>query len=205
MTPAPPPASGSVISRACLPLVEPATAKARSSFAECGADESARVATWGSSARAQLLAIGGCTTSPLVVDLDGTSLAFSSIANGAAFDLFGVGTTVHSAWPVGNVAFLVLDANGDGRIVASELFGNATDGGRWADGWTDRDRDGESTTRELSSLADHGIEVLELGATRIARPSSLDVHGNEIPLLSTYRTASGRTGALADVFFRFRW
>lgn len=64
-------------------------------------------------------------------------------------------------------------------------------------------RNGVSSRSELSTLADHHIERLDLRATRIARPSSLDTHGNEIPLLSTYRTASGRSGALADVFFRF--
>lgn len=157
-------------------------------------------------------------------------LTFSTPENGAAFDLFGDGTKVRSAWPIGNVAFLAFDANDDGQVDAGELFGSATDGGRHADGfealrehdangdlridrrdpifdalrlWVSRDRDGESSSRELSTLADHHIEVLDLRATRIARPSSLDGYGNEITLLSTYRSASGRSGALADVFFRF--
>lgn len=224
------PSAGTGIARACLPLVEPAMVNARTSFAQCDSDETQRLASWHSSARAQLLANGACTGSPLVVDLDGTGLAFSAPEDGASFDLFGNGAKVRSAWPIGNVAFVALDANDDGEIVASELFGSATDGGRYADGfealrehdvngdlvidrrdpvfdalrlWTDRDRNGATSKSELSTLADHRIERLDLRATRIARPSSVDAHGNEIPLLSTYRTASGRTGALADVFFRF--
>lgn len=222
--------TGSGVARACIPLVEPAMVNAGTAFEQCAFEDKLRLATWHSSARAQLLAKGACTGSPLVVDLDGRGLVFSAPDDGVTFDLFGDGTKVRSAWPIGNVAFVALDANGDGKIVASELFGSATDGGRHADGfealrehdangdlridrrdpvfaelrlWTDRDRDGESSTTELSTLGDHDIEVLDLRATRIARPSSRDVSGNEIPLISTYRTGSGRSGSLADVFFRF--
>ncbi len=216
---------------ACGAILAGAVKKASEAMAGC-AEVSNMVSTWASSARAQMLNFGVCSGSPLVLDLDGSGLSFGTPENGVMFDLLGGGVKVHTAWPTtNNVAFLALDRNHDGSIEAAELFGTATENGSYEDGfealraldangdlridrrdpvfaelvlWVDRNHDGASTKSELGSLDANGIESLDLAATRIAYPSSLDSNRNSIPLLSSYRTKDGTTRAFADVFLRFK-
>jgi len=72
----------------------------------------------------------GCclTYSPIVLDLAGDGVRMSSGAEGALFDINGLGRIMWVAWPVGeDDGWLALDRNGNGVIDdGSELFGNTT-------------------------------------------------------------------------------
>jgi hypothetical protein len=187
---------------------------------------------WRDRARHELIGNGVCRSSPLVLDLDGDGIHLSALAEGVKFDLLGGGQKVWSAWTDGKDALLALDRDGNGQIDgAAELFGNATAGGSYADGfaalaeldddgngaidardrafghlvvWRDADRDGTSTPRELMTLAEAGIKRLSIVAVRRDGPSSLDGHGNAIPLVTEFERTNGTRGALVDAFFRFK-
>lgn len=71
----------------------------------------------------------GTTTSPILVDIDGSGFALTDVANGVNFDMLANGSPVNIAWttPGSTNAFLVLDRNGNGSIDnGEELFGNIT-------------------------------------------------------------------------------
>jgi hypothetical protein len=187
---------------------------------------------WRDRSRHELISNGVCRSSPLMLDLDGDGIHATSLAEGVSFDLLGTGEKVRSAWSDGKDAFLALDRNANGAIDgAAELFGNASGGGTHEDGfaalaelddngdgaidakdrafghlvvWRDADRNGVSAPGELSTLRDAGIRRLSLHAVRTSGPSSLDVHGNAIPLVASFERDGGKTGMLVDVFFRFK-
>ncbi len=78
---------------------------------------------------------GGGTGDPLVLDLGGDGIESMPLMAGAFFD-FGDGR-VHTEWLSWRDGFLVLDRDHDGRIEASELFGDVTvtaDGATASDG-----------------------------------------------------------------------
>jgi hypothetical protein len=187
---------------------------------------------WRDRARHELIAEGVCRSSPLVLDLDGDGIHLSALEAGPTFDLLGTGQKVRTSWTDGKDAFLALDRNGNGVIDdASELFGNATANSAYADGftalaeldddangvidardrafdhlvvWRDANRDGVSSKAELTSLRDAGIRWLSVSAARRDTPSSLDAHGNAIPLVAEFGRRDGTRGALVDAFFRYR-
>jgi hypothetical protein len=71
----------------------------------------------------------GCNPSPIIVDVDGSGIGLTSVADGVTFDIFNIGSSVHIAWtaPASTNAFLVLDRDRDGMITSgAELFGNFT-------------------------------------------------------------------------------
>jgi hypothetical protein len=187
---------------------------------------------WRDRARHELIANGVCVSSPLIVDLDGDGIHLSSLAQGVSFDLLGSGQTVQSAWTDGRDAMLALDRNENGRIDdATELFGNATGGGAFEDGfaalaplddnadgvidardaayarlvlWRDANRDGLSQHGELIGLRDAGVRKILVLAVRRDRATSLDEHGNELLLMSQFERADGSRGLVADAFLRYR-
>lgn len=187
---------------------------------------------WVQNTRTRLISDGICRSSPLVLDLDGDGVHLGSLDQGVVFDLLGTGEPVRTAWPAAEDAFLALDRNGNGVVDdATELFGSATAGRAFEDGfralashdddgdrridardavftslrlWRDADRNGVCTANEMTSLADARIRRLDLAARSVDGLDAIDPHGNRIPLVSTFERASGREGALVDVWLRFR-
>jgi len=167
----------------------------------------------------------------LVLDLDGDGVQLTSVSEGTSFDLLASGSRVRTAWISGGDALLAMDRNGNGRIDdGSELFGNATAGGSFPDGfaalaaldengdgridasdsafdslllWRDLNHDGRSTPDELSTLADFGIVEIDLHAQSLQGRAAWDGHGNSMPLRSTFGRANGTRGLLVDAFLRF--
>jgi hypothetical protein len=187
---------------------------------------------WRDRSRHELIANGVCTSSPLVLDLDGDGIHLSSLKQGVGFDLLGTGEKVWSAWTDGRDALLALDRDANGRIDgASELFGNATGGGAWSDGfaalaeldddgngridardrvfdhlvlWRDADRDGVSTPSELVTLREAGVRWIAVEAVRRVGEASLDAYGNEIALVAEFGRRDGTRGVIVDAFLRYR-
>jgi hypothetical protein len=216
----------------CHDVVEPADLPTYQASQACGGDLVLKVANWVNDARAKLLDGGACLTSPLVLDLDGDGVRLGAVEDGVAFDLLASGSKVRAAWIAGGDALLVRDRNGNGAIDdATELFGNATGGGAYDDGfqalatldtngdgaidardaafgelrvWSDRDHDGISAPRELSTLTDAGVRSLELGARRVDGLSAMDANGNRISLVSAFVRTDGTRAALVDAFLRFQ-
>jgi hypothetical protein len=192
-----------------------------------------RAEYWGLELRYQLIHnIGACQTSPLILDLDGDGIALGTPERGPRFDILGTGTEVSVSWPSARDGFLALDRNGNGTIDgASELFGNATGGRDFNDGfaalaeldangdglidrrdpafaelvvWLDVDSDGRSAPSELHTLADLGIRRLSVDAVAVNGDAAWDAHANRIPLVSHFDLGAGRSFALVDAFLRYR-
>lgn len=63
---------------------------------------------------------------PLVLDLGGKG-EIDFAAQPVTFDIYGTGEPVRVSWPVGDIAFLTLDLNGNGLVDSGiELFGDST-------------------------------------------------------------------------------
>jgi len=164
---------------------------------------------------------------PLVVDLSGDGVRLTGLENGARFDINADGKTEQTAFVQGNDAFLVLDRNGNGRIDnGSEMFGDQNgavngfeelrkyDGNR--DGVIDgkdaiyaslrllhdRNGDGRVGLREMSTLAEKGIDSLDLRYKAGQRVD--DTHRNTLAERSHYLRGNGSRGALVDVWLGYR-
>jgi hypothetical protein len=71
----------------------------------------------------------GTTTSPILIDVDGTGFSMTDAAGGAIFNILNDGVPLQISWTAANStnAFLVLDRNGNGSIDnGQELFGDLT-------------------------------------------------------------------------------
>ncbi|MGV3576339.1 MAG: DUF5801 repeats-in-toxin domain-containing protein [Devosia sp.] len=160
---------------------------------------------------------------PLVLDLDNNGYAFSTLGDGAAFDLDADGKKDQLAWNSSGDGILAYDLNGNGTIDdGSELFTPWFNGGNFANGsaalasldsngdgvidanddafgklqiWQDANGDGVSDAGELKSLADHGITSLSASTT--AANSSID--GQAIVGEGTFTRADGTTGGYVEV------
>src|SRR5437868_3495886 len=160
---------------------------------------------------------------PLILDLDGDGIETLGLDDTNVHfdlddDLFAQGT----GWLKGDDGFLVLDANGNGRVDdISEMFGNRFTGGLAelatldsnADGkisaldegwsqlqvWRDLDSDGETDAGELFSLDSLGI--LEIGLTPTAI-NATDPHGSTLLSRAQVTFAGGLTRGIFEAAFQ---
>ena len=143
---------------------------------------------------------------PLVLDLNGTGIALSSLNSSTAYvDFTGSGFAVHTGWITSGEGLLILDdgissttltaanvlgaqsgngfqdlaaldSNGDGVINASDTAFSQLKV------WVDSGVDGQLATGELYSLADLGIQSINLSTTT----SGTSVAGNKIISTATF-------------------
>jgi len=157
--------------------------------------------------------------SPLVLDLDGDGIETTSILDGHAQFDFGNGHEIAHGWIAPDDGFLALDKNSNGKIDdITELFGSKDRDGFTilseyddnSDGiinandyiysqlfvWQDLNGDGKSDESELQSLADRGVQSINLA------PVLQDVADNKnwIPLSSSITLSDGSEGEIADVY-----
>ncbi len=161
--------------------------------------------------------------SPLVLDLSGDGLRFSSPENGVVFDLNDTGDQLLTGWTMGrDDAFLVRDINGNGTIDSgAELFGSATkllSGQRAANGFLalaelDSNANGQFDAgdaaweecrlwldRNRDGVSDTG-EMFSLSRAGVQSinlnyvdVSELDTHGNETRQRAVFRrVVNGKT------------
>jgi len=166
------------------------------------------------------------TTSPLVLDLNGDGVTTVGRNKGAYFDFDGTGKRTLTGWVAPSDGLLVFDRNHNGVIDnGSELFGNndrlpssngfealshidsnkdgkisSTDQ-QWSElqVWRDLNRDGYTNTGELISLADAGVEHINLNYDEYF---GMDDYGNLLLQFGSYRTTSGKTWEVTDVWFQ---
>ena len=161
---------------------------------------------------------------PVVIDLDGDGVEFTSSAAGVRFDYDGDGTAESTAWVGRDDALLAIDKNGDGKVSdgselvfggngLSDLQGLAATYDSNSDGkldaadadfakfgvWQDANGNGVSDPGEYRSLVDAGIVSIALvsdGQGYIAANGEVVVRGE-----ATYTRADGSSGKLADAAF----
>ncbi len=156
---------------------------------------------------------------PIVLDLNGDGASLVSPADGVSFDLDGDGTAEQTGWVGPDDGLLAVDLDGSGAIEdGSEVFSENFGGGDHAnsldalasldengDGvidsedsayddilvWQDANSDGISQAGELKSLAEHGIESIDLGATAV----NIDADGNQIFAEGEFTLDDGTVGS----------
>lgn len=161
-------------------------------------------------------------SSPIVINLDGKGIETVSLFDSTvSFDLTGRGEQ-HSAWIKPSSGFLVLDRDGNERIDSvHEMFGGAARGEGYAklallddngdrsidagdasyarlQVWRDVNIDGVTDAGELYSLAELGIERLDLNYQVV----DLVDEGNLIGEQSV-AVILGQQQTMADVYFRY--
>ncbi|MGB9108822.1 MAG: SdrD B-like domain-containing protein, partial [Telluria sp.] len=163
---------------------------------------------------------------PIAIDLNGdgvhTVARSVSVASGAAFDLLGNGTAIHSGWLSSSDGFLAVDLNGNGKIDGiGELFGGSSKGAGFAklasydsngDGVVDlhdtafaelriwRDANGNHITDsgELMTLAEAGVSSLQVAHVDVP---FVDAQGNLHLERSSVTLANGKVADMTDVYF----
>ena len=165
---------------------------------------------------------------PIVLDLIGKGIQTTSINNGVNFDLLGNGQIEKTGWIEEGEGLLMFNPNGASSLNdGSQLFGQGTNlvnGKKAVDGyealsaldtnqdgvinsqdaafnqlgvWIDTGNSNGSATGSFESLSQLGITQLNLNA----KASTEVNNGNHIGLISSFETASGATGQMADVWF----
>lgn len=139
----------------------------------------------------------GCKDGLLWIDRDGNQKVsdgrelFSEYSFGYELE-----SQVRRRFADGFKALAQYDANGDEVIDPSDkVF-------PYLRLWRDCNSDGISQKNEISTLADHGIEWIELFAEE--QRESLHQSGNDVRLVSQYRHRSGKNARIADIWFRVR-
>jgi len=169
--------------------------------------------------------------SPLVLDLDGDGLEVKSRRKSRAhFDMDGNGTSDDTGWVGKNDGFLVIDANGDGRIGSNaelSLLGLKADARSSLDAlsaldsgqngqidakdarfgelkvWRDRNGNGVTDGGELKTLGDHGIASIDLSARAVAA-GKVKPGASTIVATSTFTRTDGSVGSAGDAALGFK-
>ena len=162
---------------------------------------------------------------PIVLDLGGEGIHFTSVQDGVQFDLNANGVHEQVAWTSGHEGILALDVNHNGTIDdGSEIFSPFFAGGSFADGlaalasldtngdgkidasddaysqlqiWQDLNHDGISDPGELSGLADLGIKSIALDAEE----ANDEIDGQTVTANGTFMKNDGTTGHFVEVTF----
>jgi hypothetical protein len=167
----------------------------------------------------------GC---PLVLDLDGGGLKFSSVGDGVLYDITGDGAPEQTAWTVGADGFLADDRDGDGQIIKAEMFGDSSQQAAAPDGpngfhalalydsngdgvissadyfwshllvWIDSNRDGVAGAEELRTLND--LAVTSISLSYVSTPRHPDHNGNVIGWKAS-AVVDGKPVTIGDVRF----
>ena len=171
---------------------------------------------------------GRSLISPIVLDLTGKGIQTTSINNGVNFDLLGNGQTEKTGWIAQGEGLLMLNPNGTESLNdGSQLFGQGTtlaNGQKAENGyqalavldsngdgvinaqdaafkdlgvWVDTGNSNGLATGQFESLSQLGITQLNLNA----QASTQTNNGNLVGLISSFQTASGTSGEMADVWF----
>jgi hypothetical protein len=172
--------------------------------------------------------IGVLGYSPIVLDLTGKGISAVGMENGVNFDLLNNGQTEKTGWIAEGEGLLMLESNNNTTLEnGGQLFGQGTtlaNGQKAVDGYQalsalDSNKDGvidaqDSAYNQLGVWVDTGnqngtatgqFELLsQLGITQLdlnAQSSTQVDNGNLLGLVSSFKTASGATGEMADVWF----
>lgn len=167
---------------------------------------------------------------PIVIDLDGDGVEFTSIEDGILLDVDGDGELEQTAWAGRDDAVLIYDGNGNNRIDGPEEFSFARyadhehatdlDGLRHFDSdgdlmltandsefaafklWRDADGDGLVGDGELFSLTEAGIESIGL----VSDGRSYFAADGDVTVHgeSQVRFTDGTTSSAADASFDYR-
>jgi len=164
-----------------------------------------------------------CNRDPLVIDLDGDGLEFIGQYDGAFYDYGNDGFADRTAWVGPDDGLIVRDLNGDGRITGdAELFNVGSgsldtlaslDGNR--DGvvdsndsgfadllvWQDSNTNGITDEGELNSLADIGIESLDV--SQFGPGGASGTQGVTLFGTTTATLSDGGTALIGGVGFAF--
>jgi hypothetical protein len=169
------------------------------------------------------LGSGATFTDPVILDLDGNGLTFSSVGDGATFDITADGVADRVAWNTSNDGILAMDLDSNGVIDGgSEIFSQHFNGGSFATGsealasldgngdglintldaafgnlliWQDGNADGITDAGELKSLAEHGIASITARSTA----TSGEIDGQPIIGEGTFTRTDGSTGDYVEV------
>ena len=160
---------------------------------------------------------------PIILDLDGNGLSFSSLETGVAFDIDADGDKDQVAWNTSGDAMLAVDHNNNGEIDnGSELFTPFFGGGNYSSGvaalrtldtnadrvidasddifaslrvWRDADADGITDDGELVSLSEADIASINLATESTGET----IDGQSVASQGTFERADGSTGAFFEM------
>jgi hypothetical protein len=150
-------------------------------------------------------------TTPLILDLNNDGVRTLGTDAGVQFDITGSGLLASVGWSSPEDGFLVRDMNDDGLINdGAEMFGEATvlaNGERAVVDkqdeafnslaiWRDANKDSVTDAGELLTLAQHGIESLNLSYTESDRVDN----GNQLRLVSSFTKTDGSQHEMVDVW-----
>ena len=164
-----------------------------------------------------------------MIDLDGDGIEFTEMGLGRTwFDVDGDLFAERTGWLKGDDGFLVLDANGNGRIDdVSEMFGGVGQSGfaelalldsngdgkitmadvAWSElkVWQDYDRDGVTDAGELKTLTELGIVSLDAAAQAmdITTPQGVQLTGFVKQSRRVEAASNDNDGAWSERPFRF--
>nr|WP_254082099.1 Ig-like domain-containing protein [Devosia sp. WQ 349K1] len=167
--------------------------------------------------------IGSTTADPVILDLDNNGYTFTTLGEGATFDLDADGQKDKLAWNSSADGILAYDLNGNGAIDdGSELFTPWFNGGNHANGsaalttldtngdgvvdandeafdnlsiWQDLNGNGITDEGELKSLAYHGITSLSASTNAVNET----IDGQGVIGEGTFTRANGSTGGYIEV------
>lgn len=156
-------------------------------------------------------ALPGCPNSPIVIRMARGAWKFTGPP--VSFDLSGDGAKSYSAWPVGEIAFLAVDRNGNGVIDNGyELFGDyglskvMGDKTKWNGfEWLRlSDANGNRMIDEFDPIWPRLLLWVDRNHDGISQPSELSsLKDSGITALGLDYHWTGRRDGTANVFFRY--